>query len=237
MKISFYTLAAISAGALAGALWAAVPDGAPSPRALTREERLEVARAREALAIFAAAARCSGGRCGDDGGFGEAVADEALYQLTNPDREFRDDCSGFASAVFTALGVPMDGVVVSLWDHATYLDALHWEERPKVGDLVFFEKTYDRDLDDLTHIGVVVAVDPEGTVTFAHAGTSSGRKLGKLNVFEPSVHKRDGRVINDYLRNPERWDRPGTRYLAGDLWMAFATVNPDLDWKTSPPPP
>src|SRR5690606_39104519 len=91
-------------------------------------------------------------------------------------RGFRDDCSGFVSAVFSAAGVPMDHVVATLWDRAEQLDALHYGD-PWVGDLVFFDDTWDRNGnglwdDPLTHVGLVIDVEPDGTVLFAHSGTS-----------------------------------------------------------------
>lgn len=168
--------------------------------------------------------------------FGLDVAHEARAQLRRPAPGFRDDCSGYVSAVFTAVGVPMDGRVASLWDLAVDHDALHWEEVPAVGDLVFFDDTFDRDRDgrlddDLSHIGIVVDVEPDGTVVFAHAGLSSGRGLGRMNLAEPARREGpDGATWNTVIRTPRPWDPPGTGYRAGELWAAFATVSPELDW-------
>ncbi|MBN2800307.1 MAG: hypothetical protein JXX28_14295 [Deltaproteobacteria bacterium] len=230
-------LLALAAGvALGAAVWSGFGGGTrpPAPAPVPEDEALR--EARQVAAILSLAAVCAHGGC-EDTRFGTEVAEEALHQLTEPDPAFRDDCSGYVSAVFTALGVPMDGVVISLWDLAVIHDALHWEEPPRLGDLVFFEKTYDRDLDELTHVGVVVDLLEDGTVIFAHAGTSTGRKLGRLNVQHPAEHQWDGVEVNSFLRNPHRGDAPGQRYLAGELWMAFATVDPRLDWLSVPPPP
>jgi len=168
--------------------------------------------------------------------FSLEVAQAARGFLVRRPRGFRDDCSGFVSAVFSQVGVPMDGVVATLWDAAVDNDALHWEETPRVGDLVFFDNTWDRNRngrwdDPLTHVAVVIDVEPDGTVVFAHSGTRAGRTVGTMNLYEPHLHRdADGVVRNVYLRQPEPWDPPSARYLAGELWVAFATVDPEKDW-------
>jgi hypothetical protein len=148
---------------------------------------------------------------------------------------FRDDCSGFVSAVFTKAGAPMDGRVASIWDLAADNDALHWDG-PKVGDLVFFDDTHDRNHngrwdDELTHIGVVLDVEDDGRAVFAHGGTSRGRVTGFIDLEQYWVHRDEHGVIrNSYIREPEGWDPADATYLAGELWVAFATVDPTYDW-------
>jgi hypothetical protein len=172
-----------------------------------------------------------------DDDLGAAVAAEALRQLRHPDLRYRDDCSGFVSAVFSAVGVPMDGRVVTLWDQAVELDVLHWDPVPRPGDVIFFDDTYDRDRDglvddDFTHIGLVVDVEDDGTVVFAHAGLSQGRALGRMNVLHPDEARGpNGERWNSSLRNRRPGDRPGTVYLTGQLWAAFARVPWSTDWR------
>lgn len=171
-----------------------------------------------------------------DATFGLRVARAARLGLTHAPWGFRDDCSGFVSSVFTAVGAPMDGHVASLWDLAIDNDALHWESVPRVGDLVFFDDTHDRNNngrwdDDLTHIGVVIDVTPDGTAYFAHGGTSRGRVIGAINVDRFDEHEDEaGNLLNSYVRQPAWNDAPGSMYLAGELWAGFATVDPTVDW-------
>lgn len=219
------------------ALWPRVfpPEPPPAPPRLADvAAEPEVQDMARVLLLLDAVARCqAAGDCDPLGPFRSSVVAEARDQLELPDPDFRDDCSGYVSAVFTAVGVPMDGIVVSIWDSAVRYDALHWG-LPHPGDLVFFEHTYDRELDERTHIGIVLAVEADGTATFAHAGTSSGRQLGRINTFRPSVYQEGGRTLNSYLREPEPGDDPTQGYLAGELFTAFATVSPDQDWRSPP---
>lgn len=190
------------------------------------------------------ARECQEGACAAvDEAYARRVATEARRQLGAPKQGFRDDCSGFVSAVFSAVGVPMDGVVSSIYDLAAVHGTIHWSTTPRVGDLVFFDDTHDRNGngrwdDALTHIGLIVDVEPDGTAVYAHAGTRRGRELGRINVREPRRHRdEDGRVLNSYLREPKGEEDPIAAFLSGALWVGFASIPPELDWRTPAPPP
>lgn len=167
---------------------------------------------------------------------GRVAAQNAREGLQHEPWGFRDDCSGFASWVYSSAGVPMDGRVRTLFDLAVEADALHWNPIPRVGDLIFFDDTHDRDEnglwdDDLTHIAVVIDVEPDGTARFAHGGTAVGRTTGTINLLRPDDHvDESGRVINSYLREPKPFDDADATYLAGELWAAFASVDPTKNW-------
>lgn len=168
--------------------------------------------------------------------FGLKVAHTARGGLAHPPWGFRDDCSGFVSWVLSQSGVPADGHVASLFDLAVKNDALNWRTVPRPGDLVFFDDTHDRDgdadwNDELTHIGVVIDVEPDGTARFAHGGTSVGRTIGEINLAHPNDHTdANGKIINSYVREPRADDPPDATYLSGELFAAFATVDPTKDW-------
>ncbi len=209
------------------------PEVETPPRPVVQEDLVR-AKAAVGLMLYAATVPDSAPPPVDP--FREDVkiaAEDNLYDLTPG---FRDDCSGFVSAVFSQAGAPMDGTVATIWALALKNGAVHYRPIPEVGDLVFFDNTHDRngngDLDDeLTHIGVVVKVDSDGTATFAHGGTSRGRVYGRINVLRYWETKDDrGERLNSYVRDPEPWDPVEASYLAGELWVAFATVDPDQDW-------
>jgi hypothetical protein len=168
--------------------------------------------------------------------FGLKVARAARFYLQHPLPEaYRDDCSGFVSAVMTAAGANMWGSVRSLHDRAEELDAMRWDAVPMVGDLVFFDDTHDYDEDGnfddpLTHIGVILDVDPNGVATFAQGGTRRGKTLGRISIQQPEINKLRGTLVNTYVRQPEAWDPPEAYYLAGELWAGFARVHPGEDW-------
>lgn len=163
-----------------------------------------------------------------------------LPSLSRVSRSVNDDCSGLANLAYRKRGLslmpertqPGEGGVAAIYRKAQALGALH--ETPRPGDLVFFRDTYDRNRDGrrndgLTHIGVVERVAEDGTVTFVHR-SGGGVKRSKLNLSQPGVRRdAQGRVLNDYLRRPEKVVRPR---LAGELCMGFATV--DQRWFTSP---
>jgi hypothetical protein len=91
-----------------------------------------------------------------------------------------------------------------------------------VGDLVFFDRTYDRNdngrTDDaLTHIAIITSVHRDGTIVMAHRGNSGIRPL-RMNLKQPWLHKRNGKVYNDFLAEPGF----GTRRLAGQVFRATA---------------
>jgi len=163
-----------------------------------------------------------------------------LPSLRRVSRSVNDDCSGLANLAYRKRGLnllpertlPGEGGVKAIYRKARSLGALR--SRPRPGDLVFFRDTYDRNRDGrrndgLTHIGVVERVESDGTVTFVHRA-GGGVKRSKLNLHQPAL-RRDakGRVLNDYLRRPEKAVR---LRLAGELLAGFATV--DQRWFTAP---
>ena len=224
--------------ALGGAALAMRVPSAPSPSAPS----LEVAEARRTAAavIQALVARRQAPTLAPRGpsDLQLQVALAARDALSRGARGgFRDDCSGFVSEVYSAVGVPMDGTVASIHELAVLHDALYWDEPPQVGDLVFFDDTWDRNgngrVDDpLTHIALVVDVEPDGRIQLAHAGTRRGRSTTWMDLADPTLHvDRRGQIRNAYLRSPESGE-VDVDYLTGELWVGFARVGDDADWLT-----
>jgi hypothetical protein len=155
-----------------------------------------------------------------------------LKSLRKVTREVRDDCSGFARLVYKGQGIelyqdgflPNENGVAAIYRRAKAQGAFHLGE-PRPGDLVFFDNTYDRNrngrMDDaLSHIGVVEAVDGEGTVTFIHRH-GPGVTRSRMNVrFGREYSGPDGRVFNDFLRKKTKKDRG---YLSGELFVGYAS--------------
>jgi hypothetical protein len=141
---------------------------------------------------------------------------------------YRFDCSGLVEASLASAGCSFSGSSAMLFEQARDLGVLHRRRVPRVGDIAFFDDTYDRNgnhrLDDpLSHVAIVEKVDASGTITLIHAG-STGVVRFVMNLRHPD--ERDdarGRRINDYLRVHHDGDSPRTRYLAGELWVAFAS--------------
>ncbi len=163
------------------------------------------------------------------GAHSEAVARQARLAVRDGGIDgFREDCSGFVSAIYTAAGIAMDGRVVTLWEASWRANLIHHEPIPAIGDLAFFANTWDRNGngrfdDDLTHIAVVVDVEEDGTVWMAHHG--SKRAMIRMNLLDPGRER-----SNSVLRLDEGGPLGLTR--TSQLWVGFAGVDPDLDWRT-----
>jgi hypothetical protein len=164
-----------------------------------------------------------------------------LSSLSRVSREVNDDCSGLMHLAYWRPGLslmpedprPGENGVAAIYRKARELGVLR--ERPRPGDLVFFQDTYDRNRDGrrndgLTHIGVVERVSQDGLVTFVHRA-GGGVKRSRLHLYRPDVRKDGkGRVLNDWLR---RADRRGPSQLTGELVVGFAAV--DERWVIPPP--
>lgn len=159
---------------------------------------------------------------------GERIARAAVHTLDHYPPNVRDDCSGFVEASLAHAGVPMKGSTRMLWLQARQSGWLHRRRLPEVGDLAFFDDTYDRNDngirdDELSHIAIVLAVDADGTIELAHSGTSQGRSRFVMNLLAPhEAFDEDGTRINNALRRAGRSTTRGT--LAGELLRGFATV-------------
>ncbi|MBW1877338.1 MAG: CHAP domain-containing protein [Deltaproteobacteria bacterium] len=172
--------------------------------------------------------------------FGAALADAASFYLEHEPKHYRRDCSGFVCAAAARAGWPVQGNTQSLWDLATEQGRVHHRKEPGVGDLAFFDQTYDRNRDgrlndELTHVAVVIGVEEDGTVVLAHSGTRAGRTELRMNLRHPHDHTDPlGKEINGWLRQDLRTDPPGTPHLAAECWRAFATLSPATQeaWET-----
>lgn len=161
---------------------------------------------------------------------GRAIARAARHYLNHSLEGFRDDCSGFVCAATSRAGRPVSGNTLSIWADLQDIGATHHRKVPRVGDLAFFDNTYDRNgdgrlNDELTHVGIVIQVLEDRTVVLAHGGTSQGRSELRLNLQHPDDHlSPGGEVRNDYLRRRRDSDPAGTPHLAGQMWRGFATL-------------
>ncbi len=164
---------------------------------------------------------------------GEAVAKAArsylgARSLRHGGDSFRYDCSGLVMAAHAKAGLSFAGSSESMFTMAKDSRVFHEREEPWVGDVAFFENTYDKNrngrLDDpITHVAVVVDVDDDGTITVVHKG-SKGISLLVMNLHRPGERATaSGKELNGYLRARRSGDRRGTSYLSGELWIGFGS--------------
>ncbi len=165
---------------------------------------------------------------------GQAVADaacafEGSRSIAVRGVKYRFDCSGFVEAAMDSAGVHFEGSSRDLFDTARDRGVLHRRHRPDVGDVAFFDDTYDKDgdgrvNDPLTHVAVVVRVDGDGTIGMVHLGGSGIASL-TMNLRDPETHlDANGQLLNDYLRAASKRDSAKVKHLAGELWVAFGSL-------------
>lgn len=167
-------------------------------------------------------------------------------EVTVNGRTFILDCIGTVSAAYWSSSFdiqkdfakyPGNGVN-RLYLSARDWAALHELREPKPGDIIFWANTYDRNGngnltdDGLTHAGIVVEVEGDGTVHYLHESYSRGVVIAYFNLLHPDEPKLpEGKVWNSpmYLgsnygkaTNPPHW-------LSGDLWSAFADAGKTME--------
>lgn len=170
-------------------------------------------------------------------------------QITIREKNFRIDCSNFVRAVYYGANgqdlfeeATKAGITQKLTrESAVFGDQLgvlmlyvlfkhryRVPQTPVPGDIIFFDNTYDRNKnrkrdDYFSHTGLVLEVAGDATVTFIHAGTSKGVQKSFLNLRYPHLHKKDGKIINSYLRHTYTWDNTNQR-LTGQLVRGFGRL-------------
>jgi len=160
-----------------------------------------------------------------------------LRALVTDGRRIGYDCAGVMRAVFLEHGIDLyadvpaaPGVngVRRIHEHLRRHGHLHAGPRPRRGDLVFFDDTWDfngdgRANDPLTHVGLVERVGRDGTIIFI-SRVARGIERYRLNLHHPGVHRdAAGRLLNVYLRRRRPRDRADVHYLAGELWSGFGS--------------
>jgi hypothetical protein len=159
------------------------------------------------------------------------IARAAAWYLERRPSLPREDCSGLVEAILARAGSSDTGSAAMFWERAAAERRTHQRHRPDPGDLAFFDYTYDRNDnglvdEELTHIGVVVEVEADGTIVVVHLSTSQGIAALRMNLDAPDVRSRDGTVLNDWL-GKVGYGPPEHGRLAGQLWRGFASVGSD----------
>lgn len=158
-------------------------------------------------------------------------------------RTFRLDCIGTVAAIYQGAGIDLfsdldpsvrSGGVRTLYSLLESHDALHRHRLPEPGDVVFWQHTYDANgdgaagNDGITHTGIVVKVDKDGTVHYLHENYYLGVVVERMNLYRPSVHKdpETGKLLNSPMYDGSWYGNPDNpeKWLAGDLWLAFGGV-------------
>ena len=93
-------------------------------------------------------------------------------------------CGAFVNWVFKAVGVKIPDCTSTLAGATAFQKAKAWQDAenatPEVGDLVFFDFPGDG-VDRISHIGIVVRDNGDGTVTCIEGNTSPDKKGDQRN--------------------------------------------------------
>jgi len=147
------------------------------------------------------------------------------------------DCAGVTRAIYLEHGIDLyEGVssgerangVRLIYANVRHHGTLHQGPVVPLGDLVFFDNTWDFNgdgllNDPLTHVGVVEQVESDGTVVFISRVAGAIERY-RMNLALPHVHQTtDGHVLNDYIRRKRSGDPKEVGHLTGELFAFYGT--------------
>lgn len=149
------------------------------------------------------------------------------------EQSFRYDCSGFVAAVYAKAGIAMNkGGSDFLLAASHKYNVYSAESIANIGDVVFFDNTYDRNKngkrdDGVTHVGIVETIDATGLISIIHLGHTGIVRI-YMNLLDANSHTGpDGQLWNSYVRVNKKNDTGPN--LTGQLWSGFASF-----WKLPP---
>jgi hypothetical protein len=166
-------------------------------------------------------------------------APESIVEVNG--RTFVLDCIGTVSAIFYGMNIDVqrdfrryggDGVN-RLYQSLKALHSLHQDLYPRPGDIIFWDNTWDArgdgklNDDPLTHAGVVISVDRDGTIHYVHEHIIKGVTIEAMNLLHPrDYYDPQGRIINNARAmnsGISRRDNP-PHWTSGDLWDSFGDI-------------
>jgi hypothetical protein len=119
-------------------------------------------------------------------------------KLTVNGKRFNLDCSGTVMAVYYYAGIDLSkdfekyrgGGTARIYQYLDDNALIYDTEMPVPGDIIFWDNTYDSNgdgvrNDKLTHMGMVVDVSEEGTITYLHEHYRKGIIMESMNLRKP----------------------------------------------------
>jgi len=141
-------------------------------------------------------------------------------------RSFPMDCSGVVSAIYWKAGIDLQAAyplytgsgVTRIYRYLEDKNLLYRPDEPAPGDIIFWDNSYDKNGngladDELTHIGMVVEISPEGDVTYIHHDYISGIIFARMYPPDPSDKTR-----NNGMRMQSLGPTPDGKTTAGELY-------------------
>jgi hypothetical protein len=154
-------------------------------------------------------------------------------------KRFNMDCTGAVLAIYYYAGIDLTrefntykgNGVTRLYKSLESEDLLYETLLPVTGDIIFWDNTYDRNLDgrwndSLTHVGMVMNASRDGTIEYVHLNYRKGIIIEYMNLREPDVHqqleKGQMRIVNSPMRMKRAGKAHPENWLAGQLYKTFA---------------
>jgi hypothetical protein len=159
-------------------------------------------------------------------------------QLVVRGRRFTMDCTGVVLAVYWYAGIDLardfnrfsGGGVERIYKTLERENLLYSTATPLVGDIIFWDNTYDHDEDGrwddpLSHAGMVTGVDPDGTIAYIHYHVTRGIRVDFMNLRSPAVQSTMEAGHMKVINSPMRLAVPGKphppNWLAGQLYRVL----------------
>ena len=149
--------------------------------------------------------------------------------LKADNRSYTLDCSGAVLAIYYNAGIELEKCysmytgngVKRIYACLRDNKLIFISKTPEPGDLIFWDNTYDRDGDGkfndyFSHIGMVIAVDEDGTITYVHHNYRRGIIYETMNLYNP-----DDTALNSPMRMRGSPPAPEGQYLASHLVRVF----------------
>jgi hypothetical protein len=156
-------------------------------------------------------------------------------QLFIRGRRFTMDCTGTVLAIYWYAGIDLaqdfprltgDGVS-RVYKTLQRRNLLYTTAHPLSGDIIFWDNTYDEPGSEgrpnpLSHMGMVVSVDRDGTIAYVHYHIRRGITIDHMNLESPNVQNRMENGSLKVINSPLRLAVPGRshppKWLAGQLY-------------------
>ncbi len=155
------------------------------------------------------------------------------------DKDFSLDCIGTVAALYYSIGYDIQkdswnysgNGVSRLYESLSDKGLLTQDKTPEVGDIIFWDHTWDRNgdgvigNDPLTHSGIVVKTEEDGTIHYLHANYYYGIVIEFMNLLHPDVYRdENGKTLNSPLFDGSNSRKHPPKWLAGDLWRDHGRI-------------
>ncbi len=144
-------------------------------------------------------------------------------------RSYAMDCTGTILAIYAYAGIDLAGPMNNFTGNGvnrlnSYLQSLgliYSTELPEPGDIIFWDDTYDRNgdglwNDPLTHAGIVLTTDPDGTIHYIHHNYRLGIVIARMNLLKPDTVESENKRLNSAMRMRDGKVHP--RWLSSHLY-------------------